>query len=66
MFPAFLLLRGEYMGKSKQTEMALWDKNTRYLWDSIRLEVLELMHKKRVDIRIVCYENNKKEKEVKV
>ena len=48
-------------GQKENADTRVWNKETCYLWDSIRLEILELLHKQNKDFVLVCYERNRKE-----
>lgn len=48
-------------GQKENADVKVWNKETCYLWDSLRLEILELLHKQNKDFVLVCYERNGKE-----
>lgn len=63
-FSAFLFQKGEEKmkrGQKENVDTHVWNKETCYLWDSLRLELLELLHKQNKDFVLVCYERKGKE-----
>ena len=62
-FPLFFFRREKKMkrGQKENADVKVWNKETCYLWDSIRLEILELLHKQNKDFVLICVDHSGKE-----